>query len=189
VDVTATLTRGNHKSVRGYGAKLLEMLKDEAKRGWQLPLPKEAALELPLIEVAPLAMVSQTTIGADGAKETKLRLTHDQSFNASRGVRRSVNDRVVTERLTPARLGRALLRCLHYTCKLRRQFPDERPAADYEGGLQVRVLEGVPPGQDGRQVQHLHRGDVTSGLAHDVRRSAKSVAVERRFRSDRRPRE
>ncbi len=49
----------------------MEMLKDEVKRGWQLPLPKEAALELPLIEVAPLAMVSQTTIEADGAKKRR----------------------------------------------------------------------------------------------------------------------
>ena len=125
-DVTATLARGNHKSARGHEAKLLEMLKDEVRRGWQLPLPKEAALDLPHCEVAPLGMVSQTTIGADGSKETKLRLTHDQSFNAYRGMRRSVNDRVVAERLTPARFGRALLRFLHYTCYLRRQFPNER---------------------------------------------------------------
>jgi hypothetical protein len=53
--------------------------------------------------VAALGMVSQTTINADGAKETKFRFTHDQSFNASRGMRRSVNDRVVADRLTPAR--------------------------------------------------------------------------------------
>ena len=125
-DVTATLARGNHKSSRGHETKLLEMLKDEMKRGWQLPLPKEAALELPHCEVAPLGMVVQATIGANGTKETKLRLTHDQSFNATRGMRRSVNDRVVAERLTPARFGRALLRFLHYACKLRRQFPNER---------------------------------------------------------------
>jgi hypothetical protein len=53
------------------------------------------------------------TIGANGAKETKLRLTHDQLFNASRGMRRSVNVRVVAERLTPARFGQALFRFLH----------------------------------------------------------------------------
>ena len=125
-DVAASLARGNHKSARGHEAKLLEMLKDEVKRGWQLPLPKEAALELPHCEVAPLGVVSQTTLGADGTKETKLRLTHDQSFNATRGMRRSVNDRVDVDRLTPARFGRALLRFLHYTCKLRRNFPRDR---------------------------------------------------------------
>jgi hypothetical protein len=74
------LARGNHKSARGHEAtKLLEMLNDEVKCGWQLPLPKEAALELlPHCEVAPLGVVSQTTLGADGTKETKLRLTHEE---------------------------------------------------------------------------------------------------------------
>jgi hypothetical protein len=86
-----------------------------------------SALKLPHCEVAPLGIVPQTTmIGADGAKETNLRLTHDQPLNASRGMRRSVHDRVVAERLTPARFGQALLRFLHYTCQLRRQFPNER---------------------------------------------------------------
>ena len=125
-DVAASLARGNHKSARGHEAKLLEMLRDEVKRGWQLPLPKEAAMELPHCEVAPLGVVTQSTVGADGTKETKLRLTHDQSFNATRGARRSVNDRVDVDQLTPARFGRALLRFLHYTCKLRKQFPGER---------------------------------------------------------------
>ena len=32
-DVTATLARGNHKSAHGHEAKLLEMQKDEVKRG------------------------------------------------------------------------------------------------------------------------------------------------------------
>ena len=36
-DVTATLPRGNHKSARGHEVKLLELLKDKVKRGWQLP--------------------------------------------------------------------------------------------------------------------------------------------------------
>ena len=124
-DVAGTLARGNHKSARGHDFKLLEMLEDELKRGWQLLLPKEAALELPQCEVAPLGMVLQMSIGVDRAKETKLRLTHDQSFNTSRGTRRSVNNRVVAERLTPARSGRALLRFLNFTCKPRRQFPNE----------------------------------------------------------------
>ena len=125
-DVAVSLARGNHKSAWGHEAKLLETLKDEVKRGWQLPLPKEAALELRHCEVVPLGVVSQMTIGSDGAKETKLRLTHDQSFNATRGMRRSVNDRVVADKLTPVRFGRALLCFLHYTCRLKRQFPSER---------------------------------------------------------------
>ena len=102
------------------------MLKDEVERGWQLPLPKEAALELPGCEVAPLGVVLLWTIGKDGSRKPKLRLTHDQSFNATKGKRRSVNDRVRTDELTPARFGRALMRFLHYAYRLRRLFPSER---------------------------------------------------------------
>ncbi|KAI2496591.1 hypothetical protein MHU86_17919 [Fragilaria crotonensis] len=61
-DVRANLARGNHKSARGHEAKLISMLKDEASRGWQLPLPREAALEIKGCEVAPLGMVAQTSI-------------------------------------------------------------------------------------------------------------------------------
>ena len=96
-------------------------------RGWQLPLPKEAALEIPPgCEVAPLGVVAQWTIDESGNRKPKLRLTHDQSFNPTRGEQRSVNDRVVTSELTPARFGRALMRLLHYICLLRRRFPGER---------------------------------------------------------------
>ena len=62
MNVTATfLARGHHKSARGHEAKLLEMLKDKVKRGWQLLMPKEAALKLPCCEVAPL--------GSDGVAD------------------------------------------------------------------------------------------------------------------------
>ncbi|KAI2505693.1 hypothetical protein MHU86_8752 [Fragilaria crotonensis] len=125
-DVVAALARGNHKSARGHEAKLLDMLRDEVRRGWQLPLPREAALELPNCEVAPLGITEQHTIDEDGNRVPKLRLTHDQSFNMTRGAKRSVNDRVDVSQLTPARFGRALSRLLHSVCFLRRRFPQER---------------------------------------------------------------
>ena len=125
-DLQAILSRGNHKSARGHEAKLTVMLKEEVSRGWQLPaLPKEAALELPGCEVAPLGVVPQMTIDENGKRQPKLRLTHDQSFNPIPGERRSVN-RVVMAELTPARFGRALMQLLHYICLLRRRFPGER---------------------------------------------------------------
>ena len=57
------------------------MLKEEVKRGWQLLLPKEATVEIPDFEVAPLGMVVQTTIDEVCDPQRKLRLTHNQSFN------------------------------------------------------------------------------------------------------------
>ena len=102
------------------------MLKEEMEKGWQLPLPNKAALELPGCKAAPLGVVSQWAIEADGSRQPKLRLTHDQSFNATSGEKRSVNDRVITDDLTPARFGRALMRFSHHIYQLRRRFPGER---------------------------------------------------------------
>jgi hypothetical protein len=67
-DVHANLTRGNHKSAQGHEARLIDMLKEEVEQGWQLPLPRSAALMIKGCEVAPLGMVAQTTIDK---KETR----------------------------------------------------------------------------------------------------------------------
>jgi hypothetical protein len=102
------------------------MLREEVSRGWQFPLPKDSALKLPGCEVAPLGVVSQWTIDESGSRKPKLWLIHDQSFNPTRGERRSVNDRIISAELTPARFGRALMRLHHYICLLRRRFQGER---------------------------------------------------------------
>ena len=101
------------------------MLKDEVRRGWQLPLPKDAALQLPDCEVAPLGITDQYSIDEKGNRIPKPRLTHDQFFNVTRGASRSVNDRVDESRLTPARFGRAMSRLLHAVSFLRHRFPGE----------------------------------------------------------------
>ncbi|KAI2505007.1 hypothetical protein MHU86_9450 [Fragilaria crotonensis] len=124
-DVRDNLARGNHKSARGHEAKLISMLKEEVERGWQLPLPREAALELEGCEVAPLGMVAQTSIDEKGQTIEKLRLTHDQSFNPSGIPGRSVNDRVDTSQLTTARFGRAFSRLMYHISYLRQLWPKE----------------------------------------------------------------
>ncbi|KAI2501758.1 hypothetical protein MHU86_12678 [Fragilaria crotonensis] len=123
-DVRANLARGNHKSARGHEAKLISMLKDEASRGWQLPLPREA-LEIKGCEVAPLGMVAQTSIDEKGNSIEKLRLTHDQSFSPSGVAGRSVNERVDTSQLTEARFGKAFSRLMYHISFLRQLWPDE----------------------------------------------------------------
>jgi len=57
----------------------------------------------------------------DGSRNTKFRLTHDQSFEASRGV--SVNGRVRQDKLPPLVYGGCLLRILHYIVDLRLRHP------------------------------------------------------------------
>jgi hypothetical protein len=101
------------------------MLKEEVERVWQLPLPKEAAVEIPGCEVAPLGMVVQTTIDKVGDPQRKLRLTHDQSFNPKGSSGYSVNDRVDETTLTPARFRKAFSRFLYHILYLRRIKMDE----------------------------------------------------------------
>jgi hypothetical protein len=113
-DVHANLTRGNHKSAQGHKARLIDMLKDEVERGWQLPLPRSAALLIKGYEVTPLGMVAQTTIDGKGNAKSKLRLTHDQCFNPSRTEKRSVNDRVDASQLTFARFGKAFSQFIYH---------------------------------------------------------------------------
>jgi hypothetical protein len=125
-DVHANLTRGNHKSAQGHEARLIDLLKDKVERGWQLPLPRSAALLIKGCEVAPLGMVAQTMIDGKGNAKSKFRLTHNQSFNPSRTEKRSVNDRVDASQLTVARFGKAFSRFIYHICYLRQLYPDER---------------------------------------------------------------
>ncbi len=71
------------KSAQGHEAKLIDMLKEEVERGWQLPLPKSAALMIKGCEVAPLGMVTQTTINEKGNAKPKVRLTQALEFGPS----------------------------------------------------------------------------------------------------------
>jgi hypothetical protein len=90
-----------------------------------LPLPKEAALEIPGFEVAPLGMVVQTTIDKEGEPQRKLRLTQDQSFKPKESSGRSFNDRADEMILTPARFGKAFSRFLYHISYLRRIKTDK----------------------------------------------------------------
>jgi hypothetical protein len=52
-DVVLTLVRGNHKSAQVETPRIVTMLLDEVAHGWQLILPKDAALLLPHTVLAP----------------------------------------------------------------------------------------------------------------------------------------
>jgi hypothetical protein len=132
--VRANLARGNHKSAHNHERSLISMLKDKVERGWQLPLPEEAALKMPGCEVTPLGMVVQTTIDEEGEPQRKLRLTHDQSFNPKGSNGLSVNDRVDETILTPARFGKAFSRFLYHILYLRR-IKTDKPIYETKGNF------------------------------------------------------
>ena len=102
------------------------MLKDEVNKGWQLPLPPDAAIELPGCEVAPLGMEIQNTIDERGRTQQKYRMTHDQTFLPSGEADRSVNDRVDKTKLTEMQFGKAFTRLIYYIAYLLLVYPDEK---------------------------------------------------------------
>jgi len=117
--------RGNHMSALKYNSELKEILEKEVKQGWMIPLPLTYISSLRNGELAPVGMDDkQWNELQDGAKQVKLRLTHNQSFNTKSGV--SVNARVITESLDPLYYGGCLSRVIHYIVSLRIRHPNTK---------------------------------------------------------------
>jgi hypothetical protein len=116
------VSRGNHRSAVKYTEELRKTLENEVAQGWMMPLPLDYISSLKNGELAPVGMDDkQWTVLPDGSRKTKFRLTHDQSFNTMHG--KSVNDRVLTEKLDPLYYGGCLSRVLHYIVSLRLRLP------------------------------------------------------------------
>jgi hypothetical protein len=81
---------------------------------------------LPRAVLAPLGLVEQDTINEFGEIVPKWQLTHDQSFNVIKQTSRSVNDRLITEDLTPCIYGKALHHHIHFVAGLRKRHPTTR---------------------------------------------------------------
>jgi hypothetical protein len=124
-DLHAMIARGNHQSAKQRAPTLEKMMRSEVRHGWQLPLPPAAALLIPGAIVAPMGLIEQATINELGEIIDKLRVTHDQSYNPIKRTRRSVNDRVHRDLLTPCMFGRSLLRHIHQIVALRHRYPTE----------------------------------------------------------------
>jgi hypothetical protein len=120
-DTYEAIRYGNHKSTQRNPSVVLEMLRDEVERGWQLVLPCASIPMIPGTIVSPLGLVNQNTINERGETTTKWRLTHDQSFKFQSGT--SVNSRVQKERLAKCMYGMALRRFLHSIVHYRSRFP------------------------------------------------------------------
>jgi hypothetical protein len=123
VDLQANFNQGNHKSTTMHMECLTNMLKDKVEHGWELLLPKEAALHLPQTVLAPLGLVEQDTINEFREIVPKWQLIHDQSFNMVKGTSRLVNNRLLMDKLTPCQYGQALLHHIHVIVGMQLQNP------------------------------------------------------------------
>jgi hypothetical protein len=116
------ITRGNHISAEKYLQEYEIIVLSEVSQGWMLPLPLNYINELVNGELAPLGIDDKVWSELpNGLCKTKFRLTHDQSFEASRG--RSVNSRVLRDQLPPLSYGGCLSRLIHYIVDLRLCHP------------------------------------------------------------------
>ena len=103
------------------------MLKDKVEKGWQLPLPPDAAFKLPGCEVAPLGMEVLSTIDEEGRKRSTDSSTIIPSCPPASGEEgRSVNNRVDKTKLTGMQFGKAFSRLIYCIAYLRSVYPDEK---------------------------------------------------------------
>jgi hypothetical protein len=117
------INRGNHKSALKYGDELTKIIKSEIDQGWMFPLPMKYINVLNHGELAPVGIDDKVYSElSDSSKKVKLRLTHDQSFEASCG--RSINSRVVKDHLVPLLYGGCFSRLIHYIADCRLRHPE-----------------------------------------------------------------
>jgi hypothetical protein len=123
--VMAGINYGNHRSAQQASSSLLPSLQAEVSKGWQLPLPIFTLHKIDGLVVAPLGYVNQFGLDTDtGLRVAKGRTTHDQSFNHNTDRHLSVNDRLLSDSLSPCEYGFTLSCHIHRVVALRAAFPE-----------------------------------------------------------------
>ena len=101
-----TLKYGNHKGASDKPDLLCQLVGQDVKNGFCLPLPLPAVHDIPRLVLAPMNIIPQFTIDDLGHIIGKDRLTHDQSFEFTEHT--SVNSRCDLSLLQPCRFGHCL---------------------------------------------------------------------------------
>jgi hypothetical protein len=123
-EVTAMLARGNHKSAKTEQSRVGELLAKDVTHGFTIPLPLAVVKMIPGAMVQPLGLVQQWTVGQDGERKAKFRLTQDLSFSTDRKSKpTSINARVDMSAYVDMVYGWCLPRIIHFIVSLRLQNP------------------------------------------------------------------
>ena len=118
-NIRKMLQRGNHRSAEDNSDEVKRLTEDDVKKGFAIPLPREAASLIKHGEVYPVGLVSNHTFNDEGEPIVRYRLTHDLSFPIKKGV--AINDRVDKDRLVALQYGFAFLRSLHLIHRIRQE--------------------------------------------------------------------
>jgi hypothetical protein len=121
-DFDEILKYGNHKSAKMKINILNEHLQKEVQRGWLIPLKPSDAKKLENASIAPMGVVSQSTINELGEVIPSNRVTHDLSFPGPlSGL--SINSRTKMDCLEPCFYGYTLSRIIHKIVAYRIMYP------------------------------------------------------------------
>jgi len=99
-------------------------IKEDVERGFALILSIQTLKRIKNVSLAPLGCIKQNTIGNDGSRTHKFRLTHDHSFPGPSGT--SVNLRTIHDNLPPIVYGFCLKHIIQYILNLRLHNPSSK---------------------------------------------------------------
>ena len=123
-EVKAMLARGNHKSAKSEPEQVQRLIAKDVLHGFTIPIPTETVLRIPGAMVQPLGLVKQWTVGPEGERTIKYRLTQDLSYSTDRmKAPTSINSRVDMDSYPEMIYGWCLPRILHYIVALRIHQP------------------------------------------------------------------
>ena len=122
-DLSDALAYGNHKSAQKNSPVLMESMRNEVQRGWQLPIQLATLPMLPHAVIGPLGCADQMKLTADGSRKPSKRTTHDMSYKFS--SQQPVNERVLEQALSPCIYGFAMRRLIHMIVALREEHGDQ----------------------------------------------------------------
>jgi hypothetical protein len=124
LDIDDALAFGNHKGANQQPELLRELINDEVKRGFALPLLLYKIKNIPGVLIAPLNIQQQMTINERGEIIPKNQITHDQSWAWQSGT--SVNSRVDKEQLMLCYFGHTMKRIINWVIATRKKYPNTR---------------------------------------------------------------
>jgi hypothetical protein len=123
-EVTTMLDRGNHKSAKAEQSRVGELLAKDVTHGLTIPLPIAVVSMIPGAMVQPLGLVEQWTVGQDGERAAKFKLTQDLSFSTDRKLKpTSINARVNMSAYVVMVSGWCPHCIVHFIVTLRAQNP------------------------------------------------------------------
>jgi hypothetical protein len=124
-EYNAQYDRGNHKSAILDKEQVIKLLGTDVTHGFALPVKADEVHNLIGVHLQPGGIVSQHSIGSDGARKLKKRFTHDLSFSLTLDAA-SINDRIDMTKYPDMVYGWCLPRILHYLAALRSRNPGRK---------------------------------------------------------------